>query len=390
MADWMLRLFVKDYEQVNKPAVRSGYGTLAGMTGIFLNLCLFAAKLLAGFLTASIAITADAFNNLSDAGSSVVTLVGFKMAGKPADSEHPFGHGRVEYLAALMISLAILLVGVELFKSSFDKLLAPEPGTFRLLSVVILVASIAVKLWMAYFNRTLGKKINSSAMRAACMDSVTDAVATAAVLAGIVAGHFLNVYLDPWLGMLVALFILYTGFTTARDSLSPLLGQAPDPAFVHDIEQTVLAHCEVVGLHDLIVHDYGPGRCIISLHAEVPANADMLEIHDVIDRIELELRGKFGCDTTIHMDPIALDDEETQALRRSVEELVREIDPAVSIHDFRMVRGATHTNLIFDVLVPHRFRMEDKELARRVRNGVQEIDRSYFAVIRVEKAFLSD
>jgi len=390
MAQWLLRLFVKEYEQVDNPRVRSRYGSLAGIAGIFLNVCLFAAKLAAGILTSSISITADAFNNLSDAGSSTVTLVSFKMAEKPPDKEHPFGHGRVEYLAALLISLAILLVGVELLKSSVDKILHPEPVVFGWLSVGILAVSVLVKLWMAYFNRVLGKKIRSSAMLATSMDSLTDAVATTAVLVGIGAGQLFHIYLDPWLGILVALFILYTGFSTARDSLTPLLGQAPEAAFVLDIQQTVLAHPEIIGIHDLIVHDYGPGRRIISLHAEVSARSDMLAIHDVIDRIELELRGKFGCDTTIHMDPVALDDEETQALRRRVEELVRGIDPAVTIHDFRMVRGATHTNLIFDVLVPHRFHMDKKELASRIRAAVQEIDSRYFAVIRVEQSFLAD
>lgn len=390
MAELMLRLFVKDYQHVGKTEVRTRYGVLAGITGIVLNLCLFAGKLTAGLLTASISITADAFNNLSDAGSSVVTLVGFKMAGKPADSEHPFGHGRVEYLAALAISLAILLVGVELFKSSFDKILNPAPVEFRPLSVIILGAAILVKLWMAYFNRNLSKRIASSAMHAASVDSLTDVIATSTVLIGILVGHFFHLYLDPWLGLLVALFILYSGFNTAKDCLSPLLGQAPDPAFVEDIQKTVMAHSEVVGIHDLIVHDYGPGRCIVSLHAEVPASVNILEIHDVIDQVELELRGKFGCDTTIHMDPIALDDEETQSLRHRVESLVKEIDASITIHDFRMVKGVTHTNLIFDVLVPHRFRCDEREMAKQIRDRVHAIDERYFAVIRVEKAFLAD
>lgn len=390
MLDRFVSLFIRNSDQIQDPKVRARYGTLTGVMGIVLNLCLFLAKFIAGFLTGSIAVTADAFNNLSDAGSSVVTLVGFKVAGKPADSQHPFGHGRVEYIAALAISVAILIVGLELFKSSFEKILHPEPVEFRLLSVAILAVAILVKLWMAYFNRRLGKKINSAAMRAVCMDSLTDSIATGAVLIGVLAGHFFGLQLDGWLGLLVALFIMYTGFSTIRDSLSPLLGQAPDPVFVREIEDVVLGHVPVVGVHDLIVHDYGPGRRIISLHAEVPATANLVEVHDVIDHIELELRSRFGCDATIHMDPIAIEDGETLALYQRVSELAAKIAPSVTIHDFRMVKGPTHTNLVFDVVVPHKFRISDQEVAERIQNGVKEINAAYFAVMQVERNFLGD
>lgn len=390
MLDRFVRFFIRNSEQIQDPSVRAKYGVLTGTMGILLNLCLFAAKFIAGFLTASIAVTADAFNNLSDAGSSVVTLVGFRMAGKPADSRHPFGHGRVEYLAALIISVAILLVGLELLKSSFEKVLHPEPVEFRLISVIILAASVLVKLFMAWYNRKLGRKIDSTAMRAVSVDSLTDAIATSAVLLGVLAAHFLQWQLDGWLGLLVALFIMYTGFSTIRDSLSPLLGQAPDPAFVREVEDIVLGHVPVMGVHDLIIHDYGPGRCIISLHAEVPASANFLEIHDVIDHIELELRSRFGCDATIHADPIAIEDEETLRLFQQVCALAASIDPAVTIHDFRMVEGPTHTNLVFDVRVPYKFRVADAEVAQRIRDGVQSIDSRYFAVLRVERDFLGN
>lgn len=388
MINFLVRRFVKDYERVDDPVVRGRYGAFSGVVGIFLNLCLFAAKAAAGWLTSSIAIVADAFNNLSDAGSSVVTLVGFKMASAPSDSEHPFGHGRIEYLSGLAVSMAILLVGLELARSSFGKILHPASVTFSAASMIILLCSIAVKLWMCWFNRTLARRLGSTAMKATAMDSLTDAVATSAVVLGIMISYLAKVNIDGWIGMFVALFILYTGWTTARDSLSPLLGQAPDAAFVHQVEDTVLAHDEVSGVHDLIVHDYGPGRRIISLHAEMPCNADILTMHDAVDVIELELRHKFGCDVTIHMDPVAVDDGEIAALRNRVEEMVRGIDPAISIHDFRMVSGITHTNLIFDVSVPHRFRMSDAQVAQRVREGVQAIDPKYFAVIRVEQAFI--
>lgn len=387
MIDFLVRVFIRDSQRTNDPAVRGRYGVLAGGMGIFLNLCLFSAKFVAGLLTASIAVTADAFNNLSDAGSSVVTLVGFKMAGKPADREHPFGHGRVEYLSGLAISVAILVVGLELAKGSVGKILHPEEVQFTLLSLIILAVSILVKLWMAYFNRVLGRRIGSSAMMATSTDSLTDAVATTAVLVGMLIGHLSGRHIDGYIGILVALFILYSGFTTARDSLSPLLGQAPDIDFVKSVGQTVMAHKEVVGIHDLIVHDYGPGRRIISLHAEVPSNRDILETHDLIDRIEMQLRDEFQCDVTIHMDPIVVDDEEISILRTKVVDLVKEIDPALSIHDFRMVEGPTHTNLIFDVLAPYHFRLSDAELIEAVREGVKQLDGKFFAVIQVDKAY---
>ena len=388
MINFLLRRFVRDSDRVEDPEVRGRYGVFSGVVGIVLNLCLFAAKAAAGWLTSSIAIVADAFNNLSDAGSSVVTLVGFKMACAPSDSEHPFGHGRIEYVSGLAVSMAILLVGVELARGSIAKILRPEAVSCSAGSVVILLLSIAVKLWMCWFNRSLGSRLGSTAMKATAMDSLTDAVATSAVVLGIAVSYFAKLNIDGWIGMLVALFILYTGWTTARDSLSPLLGQAPDAAFVRQIEETVLAHDEVSGVHDLIVHDYGPGRRIISLHAEMPCNADILTMHDAVDVIELELRHKFGCDVTIHMDPVAVDHGEIGALRERVEEMVRGIDPSISIHDFRMVNGVTHTNLIFDVTVPHRFRLSDAQVAQRVREGVQAIDSKYFAVIRVEQAFI--
>lgn len=388
MINFLVRLFVKDSADTHKPEVRGRYGMLSGAVGILLNLCLFGGKFAAGLITSSIAITADAFNNLSDAGSSVVTLIGFRMAGLPADHEHPFGHGRIEYLSGLAVSMAIMLVGIELVKSSMEKILHPQAVTFSWVSLGILAVSVLIKLWMSYFNRILGKRINSTAMKATAMDSLTDAVATAAVAVGVLLGHFFALRIDGWIGMLVALFILYTGFTTARDSLSPLLGKAPDAQFVQAIADTVMAHEEVVGIHDLVVHDYGPGRCMISLHAEMPCSADILVMHDTVDRIELELRSKFSCEVTIHMDPIEMDNAVTNCLRDDVSRMVTQIDPAVSIHDFRVVQGISHTNLIFDVLVPHKFHMPDAQVASLVREGVRTLDETYFAVIRVERAFV--
>lgn len=388
MVGLLVKIFIKDSTQIHDLQVRGRYGILAGCVGIFLNLCLFAAKFIAGILSTSIAITADAFNNLSDAGSSVVTLIGFKMAGRPADHKHPFGHGRIEYLSGLIVSMAILLVGFELVKSSFGKILNPQVVTFHILPFSILILSIFIKLWMSYFNRTLGRKIDSTAMNATAMDSLTDAMATAAVAAGLLASHFFHIYVDGWVGMLVALFILYSGFTTARDSLSPLLGEVPDADFVKQIKQTVLNHQEVVGLHDLIVHDYGPGRRIISLHAEMPSTMDVLVMHDSIDLIELELHDKFQCDATIHMDPIETDDQTTNANKEKVIQLVKTIDPSITIHDFRMVQGKTHTNLIFDVTIPNQFWMSDMQIEEAIRNQISQLNNTYFPVIRVDKAFI--
>ena len=284
MTKLLIKLFIKDADNTANAAVRSRYGVLSGAVGIACNLLLTIAKFLIGSLTNSIAITADAVNNLSDAASSVVTLVGFRMAERPADDEHPFGHGRIEYLCGLIVSAAIFVVGLELLKSSFEKVLHPAATTMDALSLAILVCAIAVKLWMCFFNRSLSRRIGSTAMAATAKDSLTDAVATSAVLLGVGASSLLGLHIDGYIGLLVAAFILYTGYSTARDSLSPLLGQSPDPDFVTQIQQTVLAHEEVVGIHDLIVHDYGPGQRMVSLHAEVRSDEDILVIHDAIDR----------------------------------------------------------------------------------------------------------
>lgn len=385
MVNFLIRLFIPDSQKINDPVVRGRYGILAGGMGILLNLCLFCSKFFAGFFTGSIAITADAFNNLSDAGSSVVTLAGFKMASMPADREHPFGHGRLEYLSGLAISAAILLVGLELGKSSVEKIIHPEAVRMGILPMVILICSILVKLWMAYFNRSLGKRISSSAMMATAADSLTDAAATSAVLVGMAVGHLSGRLIDGYIGLLVAAFILYSGFTTARDSLSPLLGQAPDKEFVASIQQAAMAHPEILGIHDLIVHDYGPGRRIISFHAEVPSNRDILETHDVIDYLEMELRERFQCDVTVHMDPIVIDNAVINALRSQVTKVVKGIDPHLTIHDFRMVDGPTHANLIFDVMAPYQFRMSDSELIETVQQKIKALDPRYFAVVQIDK-----
>jgi cation diffusion facilitator family transporter len=389
MIKLLTKLFVKNSEDVKNPEVRAAYGNMSGIVGIFLNLCLFAAKLVAGVLSSSISVTADAFNNLSDAGSSVVTFLGFKLASKPADKEHPFGHGRYEYVAGLGISVFILLVGFELIKSSFEKIINPEAQTsITLISIVILIASVCVKFWMFCFNKILLKKINSSALNATAIDSLTDCIATTIVLLGLVISNYFNITIDGYLGVAVSIFIFIAGVNTFKDSLSPLLGNPPEQEFVDEIKQTVLSYEIVVGIHDMIVHDYGPGRCIISLHAEVPCDEDILKAHDAIDLIEKELGKKFNCMATIHMDPVATDDEYTLDLKVKVADKMCEINPEFSIHDFRIVQGQTHTNVIFDLVIPHSCKADTYNLQKIANAKIAEIDSKLIAVMHIEKSFI--
>ena len=385
LAKWL----IPNWEQVEDSAVRRAWGALCGFVGIGLNILLFAGKLVAGTLSGSIAITADAFNNLSDAGSSVVTLLGFRLAGKKPDAGHPFGHGRLEYVSGLIVAGLILLMGAELAKSSVDKILHPEAVTFSWLAAGILLASIGVKLYMYLYNRAVGKKIKSAAMSATAADSLSDTAATSAVLLAMVIGKLTDVQLDGWVGLVVALFILWSAVQAARDTISPLLGQAPDPMLVKEIESLVMAHDTVVGIHDLVVHDYGPGRCIISLHAEVPADEQVLELHDVIDNIEEELAQKLHCEAVIHMDPVVVGDPTVTALHQQVAALVKTIDPRITIHDFRMVPGQTHTNLIFDAVIPFDERLTRQQVADRIRQMVSEMEGDYRAVVKVENSYVS-
>ncbi len=382
------KLFIKNYEDINSPSVRASYGNLSGIMGIILNLCLFIAKLTAGVLTSSISVIADAFNNLSDAGSSLVTFFGFRLANRPADKEHPFGHGRYEYLTGLIISFLILLVGIELLKSSAEKIFNPEAITsMNMLSVIILIASIAVKLWMFYFNKILSKKINSSALKATATDSLTDSIATSIVLIGLVFSQVTTLNIDGYLGVAVAIFIFIAGIKTLKESISPLLGTPPEKEFVDDIKRTVLEDDMIVGLHDLIVHDYGPGRCIISLHAEISDQEDLLKAHDKIDLIEKELEIKFNCLATIHMDPIASDDEYTFSLKGKVVSRLLTINKDFSVHDFRIVQGDTHTNVIFDLVVPYECKEKNETILRNVTEAIKSIDQKLVPVVYIEKPY---
>lgn len=387
MISLLSRFFIHDYENTESAAVRKAYGILCGAVGICLNILLFAGKFFAGTLSGSIAITADAFNNLSDAGSSAVTLLGFELGGQKADREHPFGHGRFEYLSGLVVAMLIVLMGFELGKTSLSKILHPQPVQSDALVIVILCASIAVKLYMFTYNRVIGRKFSSPAMHATALDSLSDCVATSAVLIATLVGHFTSFNIDGWCGILVAAFILYSGFNAARDTINPLLGEPPSAEYVQQIKNIVLEHPKVIGIHDLVVHDYGPGRRMISLHAEVSASEDILELHDEIDNVEKELREKLGCEAVIHMDPVVTDDGITEETRKKVAALVHCIDDQINIHDFRMVSGPTHTNVIFDAVVPFKFRLTDAEVAGKIETAVRTLDGNYYAVVNVEKSY---
>lgn len=387
MIELLARWFIPHRDNTADGAVRRAYGTLCGAVGIGLNVLLFIGKFFAGQLSGSIAVTADAFNNLSDAGSSAVTLLGFRLAGKKPDPDHPFGHGRIEYISGLIVAGLILLMGVELAKSSFDKILHPEEVTFSALALVILAVSVAVKLYMWHYNRRIGGKIRSAAMEATASDSLSDAAATSAVLLAMLIGRWTGLAVDGYVGMVVALFILFSAYKAAKETLSPLLGQAPDPELVQHIRDIVEEHDPVVGIHDLVVHDYGPGRQMVSLHAEVPASGDILQLHDVIDNIERELHEKLHVQAVIHMDPIVTDDETVDALRRQVAELVRQVEPRMTVHDLRVIRGTTHTNLVFDAVLPLDAAITPAEAGRRIREKVAELDGDYYAVVTVEHSF---
>ena len=388
MITFLASLFIKDSKNYKEPSVRQAYGVLSGAVGIGLNILLFFGKWLAGTISGSIAITADAFNNLSDAGSSIITLIGFRLSGQEPDPEHPFGHGRMEYISGLLVSVAILVMGFELIWSSIGKLRSPEPIESSTLVFGILIASILVKLYMFFYNHSLSKKIESAAMKATSVDSLSDTVATTLVLIATLISKYTGLLLDGWFGILVGLFILYTGGSTLKETIDLLLGQPPKQEFIDEVKEIVLGHSMVNGVHDLIVHDYGPGRVMISLHAEVDVNGDIQDIHEQIDHIEHELQEKLHCSATIHMDPIVTDDKEVLAMKAKVEEMVHFLDESFSMHDFRMVKGSTRTNLIFDVEVPRKTSYTDNEIVNWLKERIHELPGSkYFAVIQIDHEY---
>ncbi len=390
MTNTLIKLFVKNSEDILNPDVRKDYGTLSGGVGIVCNILLFAFKLAAGIVSSSISIIADAFNNLSDAASSIITIIGFKLADKPADNDHPYGHGRYEYLSGLLIAVLIILTAVELLKSSVEKIINSSAVEFSYISVVILVLSVCLKLWMSVFNRKIGKKLNASAMLATAADSLNDCIATGAVLISLIVGYVFKVNIDGYAGVIVGLFVFKAGVDAANDTLQPLLGQPPDPEFVKALEETILAENKIKGIHDLNIHDYGPGRVIVSLHAEIPAEMNVMEAHDIIDHTEEKIKKKFKCDISIHMDPIETENEYVNSLKKVVGNVIKEISPMLSFHDFRITKGPMRTNIIFDLEVPFEFEMKDNEIIRKINEKIKAIDKSYYIVVKVDNVVVAN
>jgi len=386
MVTLLAKQLIPNHENTADAAVRQAYGSLCGFMGILLNLLLFGGKYLAGLLAGSVAVMADAFNNLADAGSSIVTLLGMRLAGMKPDPDHPFGHGRIEYITGVAVSIMIIVVGFELGQDSVNQIKQPAPVDASLLSIGILVASILVKIYIFAYNRSVGHKINAPAMLATATDSLSDCISTAVVLVSMLLSRFLGINIDGWCGVLVATFIIYAGIKSTAETLSPLLGTPPDPEFVEQIETIVLSYDEIINIHDLVVHDYGPGRCMVTLHAEVPGNGDIFALHDAVDSAEMELREQLGCEATIHMDPISADNEKVASMRLQTALFASELGEGISIHDFRIVEGPTHTNVIFDAVVPYDVKLSPDELKGQLadfvaawphHNAVITIDRPY-------------
>ena len=383
----LVKRFIKNYENTGNLRVREAYGTLGSITGIVINLILAASKYFAGVISGSISVTADAVNNLSDAGSSIISLVGVKLSAKPADKDHPYGHGRVEYISALAVSFVVLLMGIELFKSSVDKILNPVPVKFNIISLIILSVSILAKLWLGYFNKYLGKAIDSAPMMAVMKDSFSDCLATGVALISVVISAFSDISIDGYLGVIVAGYIFLAGFNILRETMADLLGKPADKAFTEEIERKILSYDRIVGVHDMIIHDYGPGRKFASAHAEVSSKDDIMEIHDIIDLAEREILNEYGLMISIHTDPIVTDDERINALKEMTDSIVKELSAEMSIHDFRVVDGPTHTNLIFDLIIPHKFHLSNNEIRKEIENKLSKIDERYFVVITIEHSF---
>ena len=389
MIKLLAKLFIKNNKDYSKPEVRTAYGMLCGSFGIFLNILLFAGKLTAGLIAKSVAMTADAFNNLSDAASSVVQLFGFKLSSKKPDPEHPFGHGRMEYISGLIISFLILLMGFELLKSSIDSVRHPETVSLNILSICIMSSSIIVKIYMYIYNHSIGKKINSVSLEAVAKDSLSDTISTFVVIASALLSPYTTLPVDGIAGIIVAGFILYAGYESAKETIEPLLGAAPELEFVKAIEEELMTHKPIIAMHDLVVHDYGPGRLMVSLHAEVPGDQNIFELHDVIDNAEVDIASKFNCHVVIHMDPIDSNNERLSELKKFLHENLKTIHPDLNCHDVRMVPGKTHTNLIFDVVKPFGCKLTDKELKNQITNLVRKDNKDIFCVITVDQPFVS-
>lgn len=387
MSNLLVRLFIKDYQNTQDARVRERYGKLSGIVGIITNLLLFVIKVSVGLFFGSIAVVADAINNLSDSASSVVTLVGFKVSGKPADRKHPYGHARMEYLSGLAVSFVILLVGFQLLQSSFDKIFHPEAAVFSWVTLGALAVSILIKVWQGLFYRKMGKAIDSPTLSAASADSLSDVFSTGAVLIGLLLSQLIHFNLDGYLGVLVAVLIIVTGVKVIISTSDPLLGTVPSKELVDKIYKKIHSYKGIVGIHDLNIHSYGAGRCFASVHCEVPADVDILVSHDIIDNIERDFLKQDGIHMVIHMDPIVMDDEKTNRLRDQVEGIITSISEEITMHDFRVVWGKSHSNLIFDICVPYEFRYTDKEICDLLEKKLQELNPTYFGVITVDHLY---
>lgn len=388
MTKFLIRTFVRDYENTGSAVVRTRYGVLSGIVGICLNIILSVFKMIFGALTKSISIVADGVNNLFDAFSSIISLVGFKISGKPADKEHPFGHGRIEYVSALTLAFFILIMGFELAKTSVGKFRNPEQVIFGWPALIVLVCSIAGKIWLAYFNTAVGKKIDSVAVNAVVTDSIGDIAATTGTLIALVASKFTSLPVDAVVGVLVSLIVMYAGIGIIKDTMGPLLGEPPSKEIVDKLEELVMSYDGVAGIHDLVLHSYGNAKVIGSLHAEVPANVDVLMSHNIIDNIESDIKEKLGIEISIHMDPVAVDDELTNKLKKIAAKAVSEIASEITIHDFRIVEGYTHTNLIFDAVLPHKFFMTDEQFRNAVSEKIKETEPTYNTVINIDRSYV--
>lgn len=389
LSNLLIRKFIKNHTDTKNEKVRNSYGFLAGIVGLFTNVILFIIKFSVGLITSSISIMADAFNNLSDAASSLITIFGFKLSSMPADKEHPFGHGRIEYLSALIVAFMVMLVGIQFVKSSFQKIINPEPVTFELIPFILLLISIGLKVWLSRFNKFMGEKINSSALKATSVDALGDVFTSSCVALSFLAAKFTTIPIDGYIGMVVALFIVYSGFTLIKDTINPLLGEAPDPELVESIHQMVLSYDNILGTHDLIVHNYGPGKCMASIHAEIPSDISVVKIHEIIDKAEREISKDLNIYLVIHIDPICVIEGEVQEAYDEILRLVNEIDHIESIHDFRVVGEGEVKNLIFDLVIDTSKKLEysDDELKEKINSNIKKDHPSYNCIITLDKHY---
>ena len=388
MTNFLIKLFIKDKDNVEEPSVRGKYAMLSSITGIVVNILLSIFKLIIGIIANSMSIISDALNNVSDAGSSIVTMIGFKMSQKKVDSDHPWGHGRMEYITGFFVDILIILVGFELLKSSIDKIINPELPSISNVTIILLIVAILAKLWLFIFYRKIAKTINSAAIKGTAYDSISDSISTLAVLISAFVAKFAGISIDGYVSLLVSIFILITGIKAIKEIIDLLLGQKPDPEFVKEIEEFASKYEEIQGIHDIMVHDYGPGRKIVSFHAEVPANSDILKAHDIIDQMEQDILEKFHCITTIHMDPIVVDDEEINEMRKYTEDFVKSINEKFSIHDFRMTDGGERINLIFDLVIPTDEKVDVEKVVADIKEEIHKKNNKYYAVIKAEHSYV--